>query len=160
MGVNKNKNFKICEKMLYAYKNIDAKIENLNLEIQELNDRAYADGIGYGDKSSKTYKFSSMVENKVIEWEDEEVTKKIRMLQYKISNLQREKQRIDIVRKTLNKEETKILEMRYLAKDKASWVAVGMALNIEKSWLFVIRNRMINRICEYLFLNESNEEID
>ena len=114
MGVNKNKNFKICEKMLYDYKNIDAKIENLNLEIQELNDKAYADGIGYGDKSSKTYKFSSMVENKVIEWEDEEVTKKIRMLQYKISNLKREKQRIDIVRKTLNKEETKILEMSYL----------------------------------------------
>ena len=83
----------------------------------------------------------------------EENLKKIEVIEYKIRKLEREKRRIDLVKEILNKEELQILELRYLGNPKLSWKEISNILRIEKSWLFVVRNRMLDKFCEFMFIN-------
>lgn len=124
----RNAKYKACVSKLNDYKNIDAKIENLSLYRQDL--------INDNEENLK-----------------EENLKKIEVIEYKIRKLEREKRRIDLVKEILNKEELQILELRYLGNQKLSWKEISNILRIEKSWLFVIRNRMLDKFCEFMFIN-------
>ena len=110
-----DKLYRSVEGMLYNYRNLKAQIKNLELDIEEkLNDYDTLSAVQYDkDSISKTNKFNSEVENKVIEIDSKEIDKEIKFLQAKKRSKEIQVERIDNILSVLQEEERKLMELRY-----------------------------------------------
>lgn len=145
-----NNLFKKTEKSLYNYKNINLKIENIELYINRLiNDVSYA-GVSFEEKSSPTNAFNSSVENEVIK-RDEKLTEEINNLNKKKNDLIMEKKMIENGLESLGEEEYKLVSLKYLNKKKMTWVGVGMELGMDKDNCSKVKGRIINHLTEFIF---------
>lgn len=87
------------ESWLYNYKSLQIAIKNLELELQNINNSIKA--IDYSSSSSsKTNKFSSVIENEIAR--EENIKRKISFMRMKI-------QQIDAALEVLNEEEHEII---------------------------------------------------
>ena len=75
-----DKLYRSVEGMLYNYRNLKAQIKNIELDIEEkLNNYDTLSAVQYDkDSISKTNKFNSEVENKIIEIDSKEIDKEIK----------------------------------------------------------------------------------
>lgn len=106
----------------------DELLKNINYKacINRLNDYKNIDA-----KIESLRLFTQDLINDNEEDSKEENLKKIEVIEYKIRKL----------------------ELRYLGNQKLSWKEISNILRIEKSWLFVVRNRMLDKFCEFMFIN-------
>ncbi|MFW2490983.1 xanthine dehydrogenase [Clostridium chromiireducens] len=148
----KNNVFKMTEKTLYEYKNMNIKIENIELYIESLLNDVSMAGVSYEEKFP-TNAFSSSVENEVIK-RDEHLMSKIEHLKKTRANIGSLKQRITNALNTLEPEETKLVELRYFTKPKKSWVEIGMTLGLDKDTCGRMKNRIIYKITDLIYLPE------
>ena len=110
-----DKLYRSVEGMLYNYKNLKAQIKNLELDIEEkLNDYDTLSAVQYDkDAISKTNKFNSEVENKVMQLDKNNVNDEIKFLQAKKRSKEIQVERIDNILTVLQEEERKLIELRY-----------------------------------------------
>ena len=141
--------FRVCEKLLYNYKYIDNDIEGYQNTIDYLKESDYSatlQAMQYDkDIISATNKFSSSVENAVIERD-----KVISYYEQKIKNLEYIKRKINIALKRLTPEEYKLIELRYFSKEPLTWVQIGNLMNFCKDNCMLFRNKTINKLIPYL----------
>lgn len=128
-----NKRKKEIENILYKYKNIDFKIESLNIHINALsNDIHIFDG-------SLNIEQLRAERNKIIDLK-EVVNKAIN---------------------DLSDEEYKIIELRYLQRGKMTWFEIGSLVGFEKDYLCKKNKKILNKIGQFLdsFLPLFNAQI-
>ena len=129
------------EKILVKYKTIDLRIENIDDRINMLIDDIKISNISYEEKLITTNVYSSSVENQVIRREEN-------ILQLK--NIKNElilfKNIVNRALSILDKTELDIITMRYLHKDKKSWVEIGMTLGFEKDYCCKKRNKIFIKL--------------
>ncbi|WP_243121874.1 DUF722 domain-containing protein [Clostridium perfringens] len=109
--------FKKTEAILYGYNNLALIIELLKIEIKDLED--YYKGcvaIRYEERTQATNKFSSTVENELVERE-----RNLKILKNDLKNKITLKRRIDKAVQGLRDEERKLIELRYINKRSLSW---------------------------------------
>lgn len=128
-----NKRKKATEKILYEHKNIDIKIECLNIHINAL-----LNGVNICDEPLNIEKLRSK-KNKLIELK-EIVNKAIN---------------------ELSDEEYKIIELRYLQRKKMTWFEIGSLVGFEKDYLCKKNKKILNKIGQFLdsFLPLFNAQI-
>jgi len=149
----KNNTFKKTERTLYNYRNLDLKIENIDLHIKRLmNDVSYA-GVSFEQRSSPTNAFSSSVENEVIKREEHQ-TETINNLKRMKNDLSTLKQLVYNSIKSLKDEEYKMVDLRYLQKERKSWIEIGMTLCMDNTTCHRMKNRIINELTDSIFPNE------
>jgi hypothetical protein len=148
--INLEDKFKKMEKALYNYRNLDTAITNLDIDIESRKNDISLGGISYEQRSSPTNAFSSCVENEVIKREE--------YLDPEILRLQRLKAEKTALRakiynalKDLKQSESKLVELRYLSKDKHTWLDIGLELGFDKNYCQKLRNDIINQLIEIIF---------
>lgn len=142
--------FKKMERTLYDYRKLDTAITNLDIDIESRKNDISLGGISYEQRSSPTNAFSSCVENEVIKREE--------YLDPEILRLQRLKAEKTALRakiynalKDLKESESKLVELRYLSKDKYTWLDIGLELGFDKNYCQKLRNDIINQLIEIIF---------
>ena len=110
-----DKLYRSVEGMLYNYKNLKAQIKNIELDIEEkLNNYDTLSAVQYDkDAISKTNKFNSEVENKVISLDKDGVDEEIKFLIAKKKSREIQVERIDNMLSVLNDFESKLIIYRY-----------------------------------------------
>ena len=147
-----NNLFKKTEKALYDYKNINLKVQNIELYINRLiNDVSYA-GVSFEERSSPTNAFNSSVENEVIK-RDEKLAEEINNLNKKKNDLIMEKKMIENGLESLKPEQLKLVELKYLNKDKKTWIEIGMTLGMDKDTCSKAKSIIINHLTGFIFPN-------
>ncbi|NFG58170.1 xanthine dehydrogenase [Clostridium botulinum] len=142
--------FKKTEYHLYQYKDIDKLNQVADLRIKKLlNDVSLGGGDMFGEKSSKTNKFNSNVENEVI--------KRDETIRFEIDNLKRdkenrilEKQIINASLDLLEAEEKKLVELRYFSKPTRSWTSISTELNQSVDNCIKVRKKVIGKLSDYI----------
>ena len=142
--------FKKTEGELYNYKGLDIKIKSIEMDIEMLQNDITLKAINYNEKSGPTNAFSSSVENEVIR-RDEVVKEQIQKLQRDKLLYVSRKNKIENALKCLNDKELKLVELRYFVKPKNEWAKIGFELNFDKDHCSKLRNKIINRLSEYIF---------
>lgn len=108
--------YRKVEGMLYSYNKVKAKIENIKLEIEELNDFVGIKGAGDGVRgSTPTYTITSSVENEVIARE-ESLPLKIQKLERELRSKERFVRSIDNALNTLEEADLMIIQYKYFRK--------------------------------------------
>lgn len=150
-----NNLFKKTEKSLYDYKNINLKIENIELYINRLiNDVSYA-GVSFEERSSPTNAFNSSVENEVIK-RDEHLVEELNRLNKQKNDLIIQKRMIENGLESLKAEQLKLVELRYLKREKKTWIEIGMILGMDKNTCCKARNEIINELTGFIFPSSNN----
>jgi DNA-directed RNA polymerase specialized sigma subunit len=149
--------FKKTEKTLYDYKNLDLRIENIDLDIEILMNDVSCAGVSYEDKGGPTNAFSSIVENEVIR-RDEYVMSSIEKLRKSKARIIASKQKITNALKMLNDEEYKIVELRYFdtKKKRKTWVEIGMIVSIDYIVCCKMKNKIVNKLKDEIFRQYSD----
>lgn len=137
--------FKKTEYHLYNYKYIDTLNKLADIKIKKLENDISIKPINYSEKSSKTNKFSSDVENEIIR-RDEEIYKRIEQLKKEKENRLIEKELIDTTLKLLKDDQRKLVELRYFSKPTRSWTSISQDLNQTIDSCIKIRRRVIAEI--------------
>ncbi|NFR85382.1 MULTISPECIES: xanthine dehydrogenase [unclassified Clostridium] len=142
--------FKKTEYHLYQYKDIDKLNQVADLRIKKLlNDVSLGGGDMFGEKSSKTNKFNSNVENEVIK-RDETIRFEIDNLKHDKENRILEKQIINASLDLLEAEEKKLVELRYFSKPTKSWTSISTELNQSVDNCIKVRKRVISKLSDYI----------
>lgn len=138
--------FRKVEATLYNYKNMDAKIQNLEIDIENLK-KTYqgVSPIQYGEKVQGTNKFSSVVESEVVHKE-----KLIARLEEQRADAIALKAKVENALKTLDNESRRLVELRYFGR-KNTWVAIGQKLNLDSSYCCKRRVLIIERLGELIY---------
>ena len=138
--------FRKVEATLYNYKNMDAKIQNLEIDIENLK-KTYqgVSPIQYGEKVQGTNKFSSIVESEVVHKE-----RLIAKLEEQRDDVVSLKSKVENALKTLDAESKKLVELRYLGK-KNTWTAIGIKMNLDSSYCCKRRTLIIERLGELIY---------
>lgn len=142
--------FKKMERTLYDYRKMDTAITNLDIDIEHIKNDITLKGVSYEEKSAPTNSFHSTVEDEVIKRE-EYVYKEINRLQHLKADKMALRAKIYNALKDLDEVESKLIELRYLSRDKLSWVSIGMKLNFNKDYCQQLRNKIINNLIEVIF---------
>ncbi|MDK2829193.1 MAG: hypothetical protein PWP67_2008 [Clostridium butyricum] len=136
---------KEIEKILIKYKTIDLRIENIDDRINMLIDDVKISNISYEQRLRGTNAFSSSIENEVIRREETNSSQ--------LAQLKNVKNELILFRSIvyralsiLDKIELDIITMRYLHKDKKSWVEIGMSLGFEKDYCCKKRNKIFIKL--------------
>ena len=129
--------------MLYNYKKLKAQIKNIELDIEEReNDYSTLSAVQYDkDSLSKTYKFSSEVENKVIKLDHDNASEELKYLQAKKRSKEIQIERIDNMLSVLNEDEKKLIKIRYF--DNIPYKDIADILCKSDSWLQELRKKII-----------------
>lgn len=142
--------FKKMEKALYGYRQLNTAITNLDIEIERIKNDITLQGVSYEDKGSPTNAFSSSVENEVIRREkyvDPEI--------YRLERIKSDKVALNAkiynALKDLKAHELKLVELRYLDKEKRTWLDIGLELGFDKNYCQKLRNDIINQLIEIIF---------
>ncbi|WP_346917340.1 sigma factor-like helix-turn-helix DNA-binding protein [Clostridium sp.] len=141
-----NMNKKI-ETMLYNFNQTKAEIKNIKLDI-ELLENEYDDGIGvnYVEKTGKTNKITSTVENMIIRKEAQ-----INRLNYAMKVKEAEIKKIENALEILTDRERSIIEMRYFQKESNR--NISAKLYITEEYVSAIKSKAIKSLVNIFFLN-------
>ncbi|MBO0555301.1 MAG: xanthine dehydrogenase [Clostridium botulinum] len=142
--------FKKTEYHLYNYKDIDILNQLADIKIKKLKNDISLKAIEYGEKTGKTNKFNSEVENEVIRRE-EYIQKELELLQQEKENRINEKELINKVMELLEYDEKKLVELRYFSKPTKSWTSIAQELNQSVDNCIKVRRKIISKISELLF---------
>lgn len=145
-----NNLFKKTEKILYDYKDIDLKIQNINLHINRLINDVSVAGVSYEERTGPTNAFSSSIENEVIR-RDEHMSNELKQLNQIKKDTITMQQIVTNALNTLNEEEYKLVELRYFQKSKKTWLEIGMKLGIDKDNCCKMKNKIINKLTNYIY---------
>ena len=140
--------FKLTEKHLYNYKDIDKLNKLTDIKIKQLLNDVSVKAISYEEKSAPTNAFHSSVEDDVIR-RDEHIRSKIDQLRKEKENRIIEKELIDNALELLDIEERKLVELRYF-KDKLSWTSVALKLNVSQDTCIRMRRKIIYELSNWI----------
>lgn len=135
--------YKIIEYILYNYNATVAQIKNIELDIEMLeNNYDTLSAVQYDrEQLSKTYSFSSEVENKVLELNDERNIKLINRLK----NVKREKEiqveRAEVLLNSLKGRDKLLIELRYI--ENMSFDEIADKLSMSSEYLQGLRRKII-----------------
>lgn len=136
---------KEIERMLNKYKTIDLKFQNIEDRMNVLMEDIKIVWVSYEQKGSPTNSFSSNVENEVIR-RAEQNSKELAKLTKAKSELLLFKNIVYRALSTLTQNELDIITMRYLHKEKKSWVEIGMTLGFEKDYCCKKRKSILTKL--------------
>lgn len=142
--------FKKMEKTLYDYRKMDTLINNIDIDIEHMKNDITLKAINYDEKSGSTNRFNSDVENEVIKREqylDCEINRLLHLKADKIAL----RTKIYNALKDLKDNEYKLVELRYLDKEKLTWLDIGLELGFDKNYCQKLRNDIINQLIEIIF---------
>lgn len=142
--------FKKMEKTLYDYRKLDTAINNIDIDIEHMKNDITLKAISYEEKGSPTNAFHSNVEDEVIR-RAEHMEKEINRLKSLKADKMALRTKIYNALKDLKDNEYKLVELRYLGKDRKSWIQIGMELNFNKDYCQQLRNNIINSLIESIF---------
>ena len=142
--------FKKMERTLYDYRKLDTAITNLDIDIEHLKNDITLKGISYEQRSSPTNAFSSIVENEVIKREEYVYTEIDRLQRLKADKMAL-RAKIYNALKDLKDHESKLVNLRYLDKDRYTWLDIGLELGFDKNYCQKLRNDIINQLIEIIF---------
>lgn len=146
----KNNMFKKTEKTLYNYKNLGLEIESLDIHINSILNDVNIAGVSYEERSAPTNAIHSSVERQVI-WRDEHQSEIIEKLRNKKAGLIDLDRLLKVTLNSLEPEELKLVELRYFSKPKKTWIEIGMTLGIDKDTCCRMKNKIINKIMNYIY---------
>jgi len=138
---------KKIETMLYNFNQTKVEIKNIKLDI-ELLENEYDDGIGvnYVEKTGKTNKITSTVENMIIRKEAQ-----INRLNYAMKVKEAEIKKIENALEILTDRERSIIEMRYFQKESNR--NISAKLYITEEYVSAIKSKAIKSLVNIFFLN-------
>lgn len=142
--------FKRTERALYEYKDLPLKIKSIDADIECLENDITLKAISYEEKSGPTNAFNSSVENEVIR-RDEKVSEYITRLKRDKLLYKNRMIKIELALESLTEQERKLVELRYFTRPKYEWLKIGLELNIDGDWCMKLRNRIINKLSEFIF---------
>lgn len=148
--INLEDKFKKMERTLYDYRKLDTAINNIDIDIEHIKNDITLKGVSYEEKSGPTNKFNSDVENEVIRREqyiDEQILRLQRLKADKMAL----RAKIYNALKDLKDNELKLVELRYLSKDKRTWLDIGLELGFDKNYCQKLRNDIINQLIDIIF---------
>lgn len=145
-----NKLFGKTEYALYNYPELDIKLKSIDIDIEMLKNDITLKAISYEEKTGPTNAFNSSVENEVIRRE-EIVEDQIQKLKKDKLLYSARKMKIENSLSLLTPEDLKLVKLRYFTKPKNSWVAIGLDLNMDRVTCMQRRNKIINKLSEYIF---------
>lgn len=142
MNINKQ-----IETILYNFNQTKAEIKNMKLDI-ELLENEYDDGIGvtYMEKTGKTNKITSTVENMIIRKESQ-----INKLNYAIKVKEAEIKKIENALEILTERERSIIEMKYFQRESNR--NISAKLYITEEYVSSIKSKAIKSLANIFFLN-------
>ena len=141
--------FKLTEKHLYNYKDIEKLNKLTDIKIKQLLNDVSIKAISYDEKSAPTNAFHSSVEDEVIK-RDEHIRNKIDLLRKEKENRIIEKELIDNALELLEAEEKKLVELRYFSKDKLSWTSIALKLNVSQDTCIRMRRKIIYELSNWI----------
>lgn len=134
------------EGTLYNYKIIKASIENNKLRLENLELEDLEDGVSaitYGEPSSKTNKFNSVVENATIK-NIETKERAIKSLNKTITREINKLKMIDNAISVLSETEREVITLFYI--EDMSWGQVAKKTNYSNSWCQELRCKAMDKI--------------
>lgn len=138
---------KKIEKVLYDYKNKVHLINDFNIQIQLIaKDVGNIKAISYEEKTQSTNKFSSCVENEIINKD-----KLIEKLEKEKELIQLEVDRMDNMLEILSDEDKKIIELRYFKKLKFNKIADILDRN--EIALISKNTSILNKLSQFYYKN-------
>ncbi|MDU3524260.1 RNA polymerase subunit sigma [Clostridium sp.] len=140
---------KLLEKMLYDYRRNKIEIKNLKLDLEILeNDYTGVGNIGYDERSSKTYKFNSSVENEIVRREKEmmDIKREIRLKEIQI-------QRIDDTIEVLSERENYIIKEFYFNNNQIKYIS--MDLSLAETYCSTLKTEALKKLIKYNILLKS-----
>ncbi|MEG1457577.1 MAG: DUF722 domain-containing protein [Bacilli bacterium] len=142
-----NELIKKVEKALYEYNDLSSKIGFITKEIEiTKNEYEGCKGINYSEKVSPTNKFSSSVENEILNKEKELIR-----LNRDLNRTIRLKNILDVCINGLYGVDKKVIELRYLTKEKLTWNQIANRVSYSSDYCRKdIRSRAINNIIDNL----------
>lgn len=115
-----NSDYKKAEAILYNYPILEAKIKNLELELDELLEYDVLPASSNNIKpGSTTNAISNSVESEVVKRDDNQRAK---CIQKKIKKLQRQKQKIENALEALSDDQREIVELKYFKQRSLRWI--------------------------------------
>ena len=147
MSKDKKELFKKVEGRLHNYKNLEAQIKNLELDIEkEKNEYRGCGAISYDERTGVTYNISRTVENEVIAKE-----KRIgKLMQTKLEK-EIEKKKIENALTTLDSRETDLFNLLYNSRSKNNMNYISIKLHIDRSHCYRMRETIVYKIMSILY---------
>lgn len=145
--------FKRTEYHLYNYKDID-KLNRLDeIKIKQLENDITLSAVQYDkDSISPTNAFHSNVEDEVIKREEHNIKQRIEYLKAGIIKRNLEKELIDRSLDLFEKEERRLIEIRYFTPGKIppSWDNIALTLSIGRTTCIEMRKRIIYKLSDLI----------
>lgn len=142
--------FKKMERTLYDYRKLDTAINNIDIDIEHMKNDITLKGVSYEERSSPTNAFSSIVENEVIK-RSEHMEKEITRLKGLKADKMALRAKIYNALKDLKDHESKLVKLRYLDKDRRTWLDIGLELGFDMGYCQKLRNKIINELTESIY---------
>lgn len=153
--MEKKELFKKVEGRLYSYKNLDIEIKSIELEIESVKNEFLGCGaIEYGERTGVTYNINRTVENEVVKREKE----LIRLNHLKVKK-EIEKKKIENALTSLDEFETTFFKLLYCSKFKTTIPSVSLKLHIDRSHGYRTRDKIVYKIINMLYPNESYKDL-
>ena len=145
--------YKKVEGILYNFNEIKAEINSIEIEIENIQlEYDEVPGISYQEKTGKTNKFSSVVENEVI-YRENLIIRLKRELNKKKALIKK----VDNAVSTLNETEKKLIEMRCF--DKLQYKSIEQRLSINKDYACELKRKCIEKMIPLICVKEHYQEI-
>ena len=147
MSKDKKELFKKVEGRLHNYKNLEAQIRNLDLDIEkEKNDYRGCGAISYDERTGVTYNISRTVENEVIAKE-----KRIgKLMQTKLEK-EIEKKKIENALTTLDSRETDLFNLLYNSISKNNMNYISIKMHMDRSHCYRMRETIVYKVMSILY---------
>lgn len=140
------------ENILDNYNNIKIEIKNARLEIEEIESEYLgASAINYDEKTGQTNKFSSVVENEVLQKE-----KLVNRLEKEIESKQRLIQKIDNSLETLLETERKVIEYKFFKR--LQYKEIEQLLGMDRNYCCDLKRRTVEKLIPLVFIKEKLKE--
>lgn len=145
--------FKRTEYHLYNYKDID-KLNRLDeIKIKQLENDITLSAVQYDkDSISPTNAFHSNVEDEVIKREEHNIKQRIEYLKAGIVKRNLEKELIDRSLDLFEKEERRLIEIRYFTPGNIppSWDSIALTLSIGRTTCIEMRKKIIYKLSDLI----------
>ncbi|WP_208560642.1 DUF722 domain-containing protein [Marinilactibacillus kalidii] len=123
------------EQKLQEYASIDHQIEERKLALE------YSSQYAYGtEKVQSSKKRESQTENLVIKWETDR----------ELIRMKRQKATIGFFLEEQEPIHYKLIELRYLKKERASWLEISEEIGYHEKWCMAIRKQLLEELANRL----------
>lgn len=137
-------NYDRVQQMLNSYMIWINDIKNLELEIEELSNYDIT-GIGFGEKTGKTFKINNEVENKIIN-KEHKINEYEKLKRINEINIEKINNAINI----LGEFEIAVVKLKYLSSPTPTWKTISYKLNASISACRQAKIRAINKMIPLL----------